>query len=537
MTSDDPAAPPARAKLRYSIFGPMSVLFLGAIVTGVVAPEAFYAAEKAIVEVATRYFGWLFQLASLLFLGICVYLALSRHGKIKFGGPDAEPEFSTYAWVTMSLCAGIATGILFWGIAEPITHFMKPPEVLGIAPKSEAAAMFAMTTTYIHWTFIPYAMYGVCGVGIAYASYNMKLPYNVSSTLYPVFGRHVERAVGAVVDNLCLFAIAGGVAAMLGVGTMQIASGLEVLHGVPSTKVTWIAIISLIVGTYVISSYTGLDRGIRFLSDYNTRLFLGMMFFVFIFGPTRFILTLGTQSLGHFIDQFFVRATFLSPIDNSDWPRWWPVYYWAIWLANAPLIGMFLARLVRGRTIAQFMFVNLVVVACFGMIWFAVFGGAAIHSELAGGGVWQSIQDKGLEVSVFAFLEGFPLSKPISWVFLLAIYISISTLADSMTSTVAALSTIAARKQESEPPTTIKLFWGLVMSSMAIINLLSAGGKISGIDATKQIATVAGFPILFLMLLMAYCVVKVVVQQPRYDLASCFETASQTMPERLWKQR
>jgi glycine betaine transporter len=518
--------PVTRPQIRRAIFVPMGLFFLVAIVTGLVAPETFYHTEKAIVDFATASFGWLFQLASVLFLGVCIYLGFSRYGRIRLGGPDAKPEFSTYAWISISLCAGIATGILFWGIAEPITHFMKPPKALGLTPGSEAAAMFSMTTTYLHWTYIPYAMYGVCALGIAYVSYNMKLPYNVSSTLVPIFGRYVQRGVGAVVDNLCLFAIAGGVAAILGVGTMQIATGLDELHGLSPSRPVWIGIIAAIVTTYVVSSYTGLDRGIRALSDYNTKLFIAMKLFVLFFGPTRFILTLGTQALGVFVDDFFVRATYLSPIEGSDWPRWWPIYYWAIWMSNAPLIGMFLARLVRGRTIAQVLAVNVLLVGSFGLLWFTVFGGAAIHQELHGTSIYAAIQQKGMEVSVFAFLKDLPLPTVTSWIFLMALFVSISTLADSMTSTVASLSTRMLDKVSQEPPTSVKLFWGFVMSSVAIINLLSAGGKISGIDATKQMGTVAGFPILFVMLLMAYSTLKVITQPKKYDRASHPDTAT-----------
>ncbi len=508
-----------KVKLRMSIFAPMSLIFISAIIIGLVAPEAFLKGMNAIVEFAFVNFGWLFQISGNIFLAICLYLMFSKYGNIRLGGPDAKPELSDWNWFAISLCAGIATGILFWGIAEPITHFMSPPDFLGLEAGSEAAAMFSMTTTFIHWTYIPYAMYGIAGVGIAYAVYNMKLPYQVSSVLYPIFGNKVKGTVGNIVDNICLFAMAGGVAAVLGVGTMQIASGLNVLTGIAASKVLWVGIVAIIVVTYIISSYTGLNKGIRWLSDKNSKLFLGMMVFVFIFGPTRFILSFGTQSVGHFIQNFFERTHYLSPINGSPWPRWWPIYYWAIWLAYAPLTGMFLARLAKGRTIKQFMMVNLVLPATFGLIWFSVFGGSAINLQMNGAGLWESIQQSGLEISVFSFLKNFPLSNLTSVVFIVAIYVSIVTLADSMTTTVASLSTTAHNKEGSEPPTKVKLFWGGIMSAMAIINLLSAGDKISGIDATKQIATVAGFPILFFMFFIAYATIKMITKQEKYDLA------------------
>ncbi len=511
-----------KVSIRKGIFIPMSLAFVGIILLGLVAPKMFYDAENAIVNFAFLDFGWLFQISGNLFLFICLFFCFSKYGDIRFGGKDAKPEMSVWNWFAISLCAGIATGVVFWGIAEPLYHFMDSGvfDVLGITPKTEEAAMFSMVTTYIHWTFIPYAMYAICGLGIAYAAYNMNLPYRVSSTLYPLAGKHTEGFIGAVVDGLCLLAIAGGVAAVLGVGTMQISSGIQILTGIPAGKTMWVAVVGSIVAVYIISSYTGLNRGIRWLSDKNAKIFLALLVFVFAFGPTRFILSLGTQAAGHFIDDFFVRTHYLSPVDGSAWPRWWPIYYWAIWLAYAPLIGMFLARLVKGRTIRQFMFMNLLMPAFFGFLWFSVFGGAAINLELTGQGLWAAIHEGGklaLERSVFEFLKFYPLTKIISWIFMGTVFISIVTMADSMTSTVASLSTTAAHQEDKEPPATMKIFWGIVMSSVAIINLISGsgGGEISGIDATKQIATVAGFPILFLMVAMAFTICWMIIRHSK----------------------
>lgn len=509
-----------KAKLRLGIFIPMATIFLVAIILGLVAPKAFFDVENKIVQYAFDSWGWLFQICGNVFLAICIWAAFSKHGKIRLGGKDAKPSLSKWNWFAISLTAGIATGILFWGIAEPMTHFMSPPDMLGLEAGSEAAAMFSMSQSYIHWTFIPYAMYSVAGLAIAYATFNMKKSYHISSTLYPIFGEKTKGVVGTVVDNLCLFAMAGGVAAVLGVATMQISAGLNYLFGIESTKTVWIAIVGVIVASYVISSYTGLNKGIKFLADKNSKLFIIMLLFIFIFGPTKFILQLGTQSTGHFLDNFFTQTHYLSALDGSPWPRWWPIYYWAIWLAYAPLTGMFLAKISKGRTIREFITVNLILPAVFGMFWFMVYGGAAIDLQLNGAGIWEAIQSKGLEVSVFEFLKNYPLSIVTSIIFIVAIYVSVVTLADSMTSTVSSLSTTAHDNPEAEPPGQVKLFWGAIMSSIAIINLLAGkAGEISGIDATKQIATVAGFPILFLMLLIAYSAVKMLVNHHKNDVS------------------
>lgn len=509
-----------KAQLRLPIFIPMALILGAILVLGLVSPKALFDVENSIVQIAFEWFGWLFQLSSVVFLFICIWAVMSKIGSVRLGGKDAKPTMNFWTWFSISLCAGIATGILFWGIAEPITHFMSPPETLGLTPGSEAAAMFSMSQTFIHWTYLPYAMYGVAGIGIGYATMNLKLPYTVSSSLYAIFGKKVNGRIGDVVDNLCMFAMAGGVAAVLGVATMQISKGVEILTGIQQTKTLWIGVVALIVVTYIISSYTGVNKGIKLLSDINTKIFLGMLVFIFIFGPTQFILQIGTQGTGHFIQNFFERALYLSPIDATPWPRWWPIYYWAIWLAYAPLTGMFLARLSKGRTIREFVMVNVGLPATFGLVWFTVYGGSAIKLQLDGAGIWESIQANGLEVSVFEFLKNFPLPILTSVFFLIAIYISVVTLADSMTTTVSSLSVRSAHGAEVEPPAQVKLFWGAIMSSIAIVNLLAGkAGEISGIDATKQIATVAGFPILFLMLMMGYSAVAMLHKYGTRELA------------------
>lgn len=516
----------SKAKIRWSIFLPMSIIMLLAIFTGVVAPEAFYNGENAIVKFAFEDFGWLFQISGNIFLFICLFFLFSKYGNIKFGGPDAKPTLKYWDWFAITLCAGIATGICFWGIAEPITHFMNPPKELGLAPGSEAAANFAMTTVFIHWTFIPYAMYAIAGLAIAFAVHNMKLPYQISSALYPIFGDKVKGKVGAVVDNLCMFAMAGGVAAVLGVGTMQMGSGLNILTGVKTGKALWIIILVALVATYIFCSWTGLTKGIKWLSDKNSKVYLFLLAFILIVGPTTFILKMGTQGVGDFLQNFFARTHYLSPIDGSEWPRWWPIYYWAIWLAYAPMEGMFFAALCKGRTIREFIVVNLICPAVFGIVWFSIFGGAAINLQLNGAGLWEIIQKNGLESSVFAFLNNYPLSKIMSWIFILTIFTSIVTLCDSMTSTVASLTSTAYNDDNQEAPGSLKIYWGVVMAAMAIINILcTGGGKISGIDATKQISTVAGFPILFFMLIMAYCAVKMIVSSDKYDVTCHQDTA------------
>lgn len=493
--------------IRKSIFIPMSIIFIAAITLGLADPETFFNAENYIVQFAFKNFGWLFQLSSIGFFLVCIYLMSSKFGNIRFGGEGARPSMSKWVWFSITLCAGIGTGIMFWGIAEPITHFMNPPDFAGVSPGSEKAAVLSLVISYIHWTFLPYSMYALVGVGAAYITYNLKLPFRVSSILHPILGKYMNEKLESLIDNICIFAMASGISAILGVATLQLGSGLDILIGIKPDKIVWILICSFIVISFIVSSYVGINKGMKWLSDKNSKIYILILIFVFIFGPTSFILSLGTQSIGSFFDTFFERTTFLSPIDGSQWPRWWPIYYWAIWIAYAPISGMFFGSISKGRTIREFLTFNMIAPSLFGLIWFSIFGGAAIYQQLyTDGNLWGVIQDKGLEISIYSFLNQYPLTKILSWIMVVTVLLSVITLCDSMTGTIAKMSTKGNYSSSIETPGRYKAFWGVVMSSLAIVNLLAPEGKISGIDATKMISTVAGFPILFLMVAITICV-------------------------------
>lgn len=493
-----------KKKVRWQVFLPMALILNVLVVLGILVPESFYQMQTTIVDFAFVNFGWLYNLTVFILIFVCLYLGFSKYGSIKFGDQDAEPFVNNWTWFAISLTAGIGVGILFWGLAEPITHFSSPPEALGIEPGTEEAALFAISTSLNHWTLAPYAIYVLSGIAVAFAHYNLYLPYTISSTLYPLIGKRAFGLTGTVVDNLTMFAIAGGMAAVLGEGVLQIGSGLEHLTGVRTGPYLWGALVVGITFTYIISSYTGLQRGIRFLADQNTKVFLFLLVFVLVFGPTLFIFNLGTQSTGQFIAQLPERFLWLSPMEGSEWPRWWPIFNWSIWLAYAPITGMFLARLAYGRTIRQFVLVNMLFPALFGMLWFWAFGGSSIYFDWQGdGGLWDLINTKegGLELSLFVFLEHFPLSNLISWLMLITIFISFTTLADSLTTTISALTTTNNTILNPEPPAKVKVFWGVVMGVLALLTITSGTGKeITGIDAVKQMATVAGFPILFFII-------------------------------------
>lgn len=506
--------------IRKPVFVTMLLLYAFIILVGLVSPEMFASAEGAIVNFAASGFGWLYDLTALVLLAFCVWIMCSKKiGSIRLGGENAKPVMSKWSWFVISLCGGIATGIVFWGIAEPVTHFMSPIPGFGYEAESAQGALYALSTCYMHWGPMLYAFYAVAGVGIGVAVYNLKLPYRVCSCLYPILGRKAMGAIGTVVDILCLFGLAGGVSASLGVSAMQLGAGLGLLTNITPSNVVWTVILLTIVISFIISSYTGIGRGVRFLSDKNAKIYMGMLVFVLLFGPTRYILNMSAEALGFHMNNLMRQATYLDVFEGGMWPTWWTLNYWSFMIAYTPLIGMFLAKIARGRTLKEFITYNFVIPGAFGVLWFGIFGSAAIYFQSNSGGIWESMQSLGTESAVFAFFEHFPLSKVLSAIFMITAFLSVVTLSDSMTTTISSLSINAKNAATVEPPAKVKIFWGLVMSALALVNIVTASnvGKVSGIDATKQLAIVAAFPLLFVIVAMIFSTTKMLLQYQKYD--------------------
>lgn len=501
----------------------MVILYVLVIVVGLVSPEAFSGAESAIVNFACLNFGWLYQIVTIVLLFMSFWFLFSNKiGNIKIGGENCKPIMSKWNWFVISLCGGIATGIVFWGIAEPVTHFMSPiPFVMdSYDPATPKAAVYSLSTCFMHWGLPLYAYYCVLGVGLGIAIYNLKLPYRLCSCLYPILGEKAMGWIGTVVDILCIFGLAGGVSASLGVSAMQLGAGIGILTGLTPSHVMWTVILLTIVITFIISSYTGIGRGVRFLSDKNAKIYIGLMIFVLLFGPTAKILNMTVEALGFHIPAYFMQDTFLAGMTGDMWPTWWTLNYWSFMIAYAPLLGMFLAKIARGRTIKEFALFNFLLPGGFGIIWFGIFGSASMHYELNGAAsIWESMQNLGTESAVFAFFANLPLSTVLDVLFMITAFLSVVTLADSMTTTISSLTIKSKLAATAEPPARIKIFWGIVMSALALINIVTAStvGEVSSINATKQLAITCAFPLLFVTCAMLFCTFKMLLQYEKYD--------------------
>ncbi len=510
-------------KLRKGVVAAPLVIFGAILLLGFFDQKAFHTLLWDFFLWLMKNFGWMLSLGCLSFVAFAIFLMIHPIGDIRLGGKDAKPEFSMWNWWAMSLCAGMAMGIVFWPAPEALKHTLAPAGGMFIEPGSQQAMLWAMRTSFLHWTFTPYAIYVVCGVMIAYAHYNLKKPFAVSSALYPLLGDRAFGKTATVVDGLTLFAIVGGVAGSLGYGMLQLGSGMDFLFGITPGPVIWTVICILIVATYTTSSVTGLNNGIRWLSDKNAILFIALLIFAFVFGPTRFSLNLTVQATGDFVNNFISAMTLTDPFPDGDlWPQWWDMYWWADWLSFAPITGMFLARLCYGRTIREFLVVNLVLPALFALVWFGIFGGLTLHTHFIEGTDLKTLMDtKGYEVLMLRLFDFLPLAGIIRPLMLFTIFVSFVTLADSMTSTVSILSIEDSTPQDrstTEAPIAMKLFWGVLVGATSLVFMF-----IGGLDGIKVVKTIAGVPILFLEVAMLTGFLLFIVKQKRKRISPAYE--------------
>lgn len=395
-------------KVNHAVFWPPFLLLLSAVILSLINEQGFYTVMRGVYDWISINFDWFFLIIGTIIVVILAVMLFSKAGQIRFGGENAKSPYSFWNWFAMSLCGGIANGIVFWGVAEPITFLADP--INGITPFSSEAISFSLPQVFLHWTITPYSLYAIAAIPIALAVYNYGKRLSISSGLYFLIGDRCDGWMGKIVNAVSLFALAGGISASLGKGVLQISSGVNYATGITVTPTLWILVCAAIVIVYTCSSVLGVDRGIKWLSSQNLKLYLAIIIFLLIVGPTTYILKVGTESVGLFATTFIEKSTFLGAATGEDWSRWWTVYYWAIWIAYAPVIGIFLTRLCYGRTIREFLVVNILIPSLFAIAWFTVFGATAFDMQLSGKfDLWAAMQANGTESAVYAFFSQLPL--------------------------------------------------------------------------------------------------------------------------------
>ena len=444
--------------------------------------------------------GWFYELLTLIITILTLVLAFSKYGRIRIGGADAKPDFKLWNWATMTICGGLGTGLLFWAMGEPIYHFMQPPTAAGAAAMSREAAIFAVSQDMWIWSFPQFTLYSICGLAFALAGYNFKKPLSYLPVIELAIGRNKKSAVlSSVVHSVTVFTMCAAVACSMGVGLLQIGAGLENLLGIPQSNIVYLGVAVVITVMFTLSSVSGLGNGMKKLASFTAVIFLLIMCYVILLGPKEFVAKLGMESLGELLTKWPQKTLILNTMAPKDkWFADWPIQYIGSYIVYAPTLGMFLARLSKGRTIKEFILVNVIARSVFVIIWIGVFGSLEVYFQATGSfDVWAVVNQYGIQATIFLILDQFPLGGILITLFLIAIFAAFSTIADPVASALATLSTKGLESIDEEAPTVLKIMIGIMMGVVAFMLVLSGG-----VNAVKGMWLIIGLPVSFLMILM-----------------------------------
>ncbi|WP_018933225.1 glycine betaine uptake BCCT transporter [Gracilibacillus lacisalsi] len=486
-----------------------TLIICAVIVTwGAVSPNHLQTVTSNVTTYISEAFGWYYLLIIMLLLASCIYLIFSRFGKIKLGKDDDKPDFNLSTWFAMLFSAGMGMGLVFWTTAEPISHAFKSPP--GAATGSNEAIRQSLQYSFFHWGIHAWAVYGVVALVLAYFKFRKDLPGLISATLIPIFGeKSMQGWPGKVIDTLAIFATVVGVASTLGFGSAQINGGLAYLFDTPNNFGMQLLILTVATVLFIISAWSGIGKGIKYLSNINMGLGFALLLLLFIVGPTIYILNMFTTTLGSYLANFFDMSFRLSPLNEKGrtWIDNWTIFYWAWWISWAPFVGIFIARISKGRTIKEFMLGVLIVPALVCFIFFAVFGVSALNIEQNG---IDAISNYSLETTTFGVLQHYPLGQLMSLITIVVIAIFFITSADSATFVLGMLSTSGS----INPANSVKIIWGLTMSAMAAIIVYFGGTQ-----GLQNMLIIAALPFSIVMLLMGgsfyKSAKKEVVKEPR----------------------
>ncbi|GAA3486563.1 BCCT family transporter [Streptomyces cremeus] len=505
-TGPDTAHPAADGRPDHTVIV-IGVLAVAAVVAwAFFGKDSFESASSTALSWVLDNFAWLFVIAADVFLLMCLCIAFSRFGRIRLGRDDSEPEFTNLAWIAMMFSAGMGIGLMFYGVGEPLQHYLTPPPGSGAEAGTGDAARAALEYSFFHWTLGPWAIYGVAGLALAYATFRKGRGNRLSSAFVPLLGeKRAEGWQGKVIDLLAVFATVFGTATSLGLGALQVAQGLNIVTGIQDTKAVELIIIGSLSAAFVLSAFSGLHKGVKWLSTANIVMAALLMLFVFVLGPTVYILDAIPASIGGYLDQLLPMATRTGAFGDGDWLGAWTIFYWAWWLSWAPFVGTFIARISKGRSIREFLIGVLLVPSGATVVWFCVMGGSAIRLDQTGVADMAGSVKDGAEASLFALLEALPLGTVTSVIAMLLVMTYFVTSADSASLVMGSLTS----RGSLHPPTWLVVLWGVLMAAVAA-GLLVAGGLNSLQTATILVA----LPFVVVMLTLCWALVKELREDP-----------------------
>ncbi len=468
------------------------------VIAAALQPEAVESTAQKLLDVTARNVGWMYLMATTGFVLFVFFLAFSRFGCIRLGPDNELAEFSYVSWLAMIFSAGMGVGLVFWGVAEPMMHFNEPPLGLG-EPRSAEAAQLGMRYAFFHWGFHQWANFTLVGLAIAYVRFRHNSHGLISETFRPLLGRRVDQGWGAAIDILAVISTIFGVATTLGLGALQVNSGLARLGVAEYTVVSQFMILAGLATLFIISAMTPLDKGIRYLSNANMLLAAGLLVFVLVTGPTAFIFGELTQTVGEYLGNIIEMSLVTTPYSHEHWVEQWTMFYWAWGLSWAPFVGSFIARISKGRTIREFVMGVMLVPVALSMLWFSTFGGAAIHFELFDGvGIADAVA-KEVPAGLYVLLDQLPWGIVAAILAVALVSMFVVTSADSATFVLGMFTS----KGVLTPTRFVRILWGCLQLLMASVLLLTGG-----LYGLRTVSIIAAFPFMLLMVLMAFSLHK-----------------------------
>lgn len=489
-----------KGKIYKPVLFTVGALLLVEIIFGVFFTEDFGNLMVNMMYIVGDNFGWWINLLCVVGIFIGIAIVVARYGDVVIGGKDAKPDFTTWQWFSMSICGGIGCGLLFWAMGEPIYHYMDPPIAAGIEAETREAAIFAVSQAMFDWSFVQYFIYTLPALAFALLAFNYRKSLSFQSLVDVTFKRKMNWLT-TLLHICCAWAVASGVSNSMGAGLMQISGGINAVFGVPQGPAMYLFITIFVAVFFILSCLTGIHKGLSYVSTACMICFFALLIYVVVFGDAQFIGKIGTEATGQILDNFFSKITYNNTLAPDDqWANQWSITYWNSFFIYAPVIGMFLARMGKGRTVRQFVLVEILVPSLFCCLFIAIFAGMIMKMQCEGiVDVWARVQELGMQTALYQVLGAMPFGKAVQVLFLVTVVLSFVTLADPNTS---AMSTLCVHGQEidSEPPRNIKIVVGVMVSVVAYLLVVSGG-----MDAVKGLLNIGGLlmtiPTLWLFLI------------------------------------
>ena len=486
-------------KINPPVFITSVVLVVAFLTFGTLQEESAARAFPAAVDFFADYFGWFYVLSINFFFLFSVWIAASRFGRIRLGPEDSRPDFGRATWFAMLFGAGMGIGLLFYSVAEPILHYANPPSGPGLTPDS---AQNAVPLTFFHWGLHAWSVYVATGLALAYFAHRRGLPLALRSVFVPILGKRIHGWAGHAIDILAVIGTIFGLATSLGLGAIQISTGLEFLFGIEASELTQLTILAVVTLAATASLVSGVNRGIRRLSEFNLILATLLLIFVFAVGPTRFIAYSFISDIGNYATGFIGRSFSLGLLEVNRWAKDWTLFYWAWWLAWAPFVGLFIARISRGRTIREYVLGVLLIPTAATFIWISVFGDTALYLERAASIDVSGAVSENISTAIYVVLQQLPGATALSMLAVILLGVFFVTSSDSASYVVDMLTSGG----QQNPPIWQRIFWAFTEGAVAAVLLASVGA--AGLVALQAAVISLGAP--FSVMLVAMCVSLVI---------------------------